>query len=217
MPSHTVFQWLDGRGWLVLSGGADAGGELRATALARSSADGGVACVALSNDPGAGDRLLDDVEDLGAPSGYVVDVAAEDDQTVQAKLVEAGVIVILTDGTAESVRSALKGAAIEGIQIAYQNGAVVLAEGACAMAFGGYLVTSEGDVDPGLGWLTDALVLHGMESAAEQAKDLLAVQPNGIAVGIGVGSALALGPDGQVETWGKGQVTVALGADLGGS
>jgi hypothetical protein len=217
MPSHIVFQWLDGRGWLVLSGGADTGGELRATALARSSADGGVACVALSSDPGAGDRLLDDVEDLGAPSGYVVDVAAEDDQTVHAKLGEAGVIVILTDGTAESVRSALTGAAIEGIQIAYQNGAVVLAEGACAMAFGGYLVTPEGGVAPGLGWLTDALVLHGVESAAAQAKDLLAVQPNGIAVGIGVGSALALGPDGQVETWGKGQVTVSLGADLGGS
>ena len=217
MPSNAVFQWLDGRGWLILSGGADAGGEVRAAALGRSSADGGVACVALSSDPGAGDYLLDDVEDLGAPSGYVVDVAAEDDQSVQTKLVEAGVIIIVTDGTAESVRSALKGAAIDGIQTAYQNGAVVLAEGACAMAFGGYLVTPEGGVSPGLGWLTDALVLHGVESAAAQAKALLDVQPNGVAVGIGVGSALALGPDGQVETWGNGQVTVALGADLGGS
>jgi hypothetical protein len=171
----------------------------------------------LSSDPGAGDNLLDDVEDLGAPSGYVVDVAAEDDQTVQAKLIEAGVIVILTDGNAESVRSALKGAAIEGIQTAYQNGAVVLAEGACATAFGGFLVTPDGEVAPGLGWLVDALVLPGVDSAASQAKDLLAVQRSGIAVGIGIGSALALGPDGQVETWGKGQVTVALGADLGGS
>src|SRR5690606_1627156 len=217
MPAHAIFQWLDGRGWLILSGGADVGGEVRAAALSRASADGGIACIALSSDPAAGDHLLDDVEDLGAPSGYLVDVAAEDDQTVQTKLGEASVIILLTDGTAEAVRSALKGAAIEGIQTAYQNGAVVLAEGACAMAFGGYLVTPGGSVAPGLGWLASSLVLPGVESAAEQAKDLLAVQPNGIAVGIGVGSALALGPDGQVETWGKGPVTVALGADFGGS
>lgn len=212
-----MFQWLDGRGWIVLSGGADEGGEVRAAALSRSSADGGVACIALSSDPGAADYLLDDVADLGAPSGYVVDVAAEDDQTVQAKLVEAGIIVIQTDGTAESVRSALKGAAIEGIQIAYQNGAVVLAEGACAAAFGGYIPAPEGGLTPGLGWLADALILPDVESVAAEAKPLLGMQPTGIAVGIGVGSALAFGPDGQVETWGRGQVTVALGANFGGS
>jgi hypothetical protein len=217
MPRHAIFQWLDGRGWIVLSGGMDDGSEIRASALARSSADGGVACLVLSSDPGAGDDLLDDVEDLGAPSGYVVDVAAEDDETVQAKLVEAGVIIIATDGTAESVRSALKGAAINGIQTAYQNGAVVLAEGACAMAFGGYIAAQEGAVTPGLGWLEEALVLPGVESVAEAAKPLLATQPSAIAVGIGAGSALALGPDGQVESWGSGRVTVALGAHYGGS
>jgi hypothetical protein len=217
MPKHTVFQWLDGRGWLVLSGGADTGGEIRGLALARSSADGGVACIALSSDPGAGDYLLDDVEDLGAPSGYVVDIAAEDDAAVRAKLVEAGVIIMLTDDTPETVRSALTGAAIEGIQIAYQQGAVVLAEGACAMAFSKYIAAPDGSLAPGLNWLEDTLILTGVDSAAAAAKPLLATQPSGIAVGIGVGSALALGPDGQVETWGQGQVTVVLGANYGGS
>jgi hypothetical protein len=134
---------------------------------------------------------------------------------VQAKLIEAGVIIIQTDGSAELVRSALTGAAINGIQRAYQNGAVVLAEGECATAFGGYMAVSSGGVTPGLGWLEDALVLPGVESAAAAAKPLLPIQPSGIAVGIRVGSALALGPDGQVETWGKGQVTVALGANYG--
>lgn len=217
MPTQAVFKWLDGRGWLVLSGGADDSGEIRGLALARSSADGGVACVALSSDPGAGDRLLDDVEDLGAPSGYVVDIAAEDDESVRTKLSEAGVIVIISDESAETVSSALTGAAIEGIQTAYQNGAVVLAEGTCAMALGAFLADDEGSVSPGLNWLEDALVLPNVESAAAYAKELLVAQPTAVAVGIGFGSGLALGPDGQVETWGKRQVTVALGANYGGS
>lgn len=217
MPTQTVFKWLDGRGWLVLSGGADEGGEIRGLALARTSADGGVACVVLSSDPGAGDHLLDDVEDLGAPSGYVVDIAAEDDDAVRAKLSEAGVILIASDESAEIVRSALTGAAIAGIQTAYQNGAVVLAEGACAMALGGYLVQDNGSVTPGLNWLEHALVLPAVESAAAYARDLLLTQPSAVAVGIGFGSGLALGPDGQIETWGRRQVTVALGANYGGT
>ncbi len=217
MPTQAVFKWLDGRGWLILSGGADAGGEIRGLALGRSSADGGVACIALSSDPGAGDHLLDDVEDLGAPSGYVVDIAAEDDESVRSKLAEAGVVVIVSDEGAEVVRSALTGAAIEGIQTAFENGAVVLAEGACAMALGGFLVNSDGSLAPGLNWLDEALVLPNVDSAAIYAKDLLLSQPLAVAVGIGFGSALALGPDGQVETWGKRQVTVALGANYGGT
>ena len=217
MPRQAVFQWLDGRGWLVLSGGPDREGELRGLAPARTAADGGVACVALSNDPTAADLLLDDVTDLGAPSGYIVDVASEEDDVVRTKLAEASVIVITTDGEAEDVRSALTGSAIAGIQTAYENGAVVLAEGACAMAFGSFIVREDGDLVAGLGWLQDTLVLPDVESAAAAAKPLLAEQPTSLAVGIGIGSALALGPDGQVETWGRRQVTVALGTQYGGT
>jgi hypothetical protein len=35
--------------------------------------------------------------------------------------------------------------------------------------------------------------------------------PDAIAIGIGPGSALVLGPNGEVETWGKQQVTISLG------
>jgi hypothetical protein len=60
-------------------------------------------------------------------------------------------------------------------------------------------------------------VLPEVESAAVVAKPLLAEQSTSLAVAIGFGSALALGPDGQVETWGRRQVTVALGTQQGGS
>ena len=36
-------------------------------------------------------------------------------------------------------------------------------------------------------------------------------EPGAVALGIGSDSALALGPDGQLEVWGEQQVDVALG------
>jgi hypothetical protein len=62
-------------------------------------------------------------------------------------------------------------------------------------------------------WLENALIVPFITSIAEseQVRDVLEAQPTAIAVGVGAGSALALGPDGEVETWGRRQVTVALG------
>lgn len=208
MPTQSVLNWLDGRGWLILSGGAD--DEIRAQALGRAAADGGVACVSLSGDP---DALLDDIADLGAPSGYLVDVFGEDDQTLRDKLAQAGMIVITGGGSAADVRGALLGAALEGIEAAYANGAVILLEDYGAMAFGAWLV--DDDVTTGLEWLTGAAVLTGVADAALHATPIFDAQPNAVAIAIMFGSALALGPDGQVETWGKREVTIALGSAYG--
>ncbi|MFN8448489.1 MAG: hypothetical protein U0521_07830 [Anaerolineae bacterium] len=98
MPTQTVLQWLDGRGWLVLSGGGS--DEICAQALGRVAADG-VACVSPSGDP---DALLDDIADLGAPSGYLVDVFGEDDQTLRDKLAQAGMIVVVAGASGVDVR-----------------------------------------------------------------------------------------------------------------
>jgi hypothetical protein len=209
MPRNNVFQWPDGRGWLVLAGGAD--DEIRAQALGRAAADGGIAYVALGGDNLTGERALEDMEDLGAPSGYLVDLASEDDQTITAKLADAGIVVIESGANALEVRSALRGAAIEGIQTAYENGAVILVEGMSAMAFGDWIIRIEGTVDTGLEWIHGVLIAPGVTSAAEWGLSFLETQSAAFVVGIGTGSALALGPDGQIETWGDRQVTVALG------
>ena len=209
MPNRNVFHWMDGRGWLILSGGPDRAGELRALALERAAADGAVACISTTGVE-AGDRLLTDMQDLGAPSGYLVDVAAEDDETVRSRLAEAGMVIIEGEASAMAVRSMLLGAAIEGIQRAYQNGAVILAEAASAVVFGEWVRQETGEVTRGLEWLKGALILRGAD-VAEPAKTALAGQPQAIAVGIGVGSALALGPDGEIELWGKKEITVLLG------
>lgn len=211
MPAQNVFRWLDGRGWLVLAGGGETG-DIRAQALGRASADGGLACISLKGDP----ALLDDLEDLGAPSGYLVDLNTEDDKTIHDRLAEAGIIVIDSAASVKEARSSLRGAPIEGIQQAFENGAVVLVEGVTAAAFGGWLLLPGGEVTEGLEWLENALVAPAIVDLAAYAYPALLAQPSAIAVGIGQGSALALGPDGEVETWGEKRVTVALGASYTG-
>ncbi len=216
MPEQNIFRWMDGRGWLILSGrltpdGADVG-DIRSLVLARSAADGAVACVALSGDVSAAERLLDDLEELGAPSGYVVDLVTEDDLTITKRLSEASVIVLDSAPDAGTARSLLLGAPIEGIQTAFENGGMILAEGHSAAVFGTWVRTQEGGVTNGMEWLEGAVVFATDHPVGGVARTVLELQPHGYAVGIGSGSALALGPDGEVQVWGRGQVSVALGS-----
>jgi hypothetical protein len=216
MPSQSVFRWLDGRGWLVLSGaGAPSSeadpSEIRAKALGRAAADGAAAVVYLGGGGGA-DALLDDIEDLGAPSGYLVDVFSEDDETIRSRLAEAGVIVISGAASGAAARSALVGAAVEGVRAAYENGAVVLVEGAASGAFGAYMIGADGAVSAGLGWLLNALILPGLMSVGQEALPVLSAYPGAVGIGIGGGSALALGGNSEVEIWGARRVSVALGS-----
>jgi hypothetical protein len=211
MASQTVFRWLDGLGWLVLAGGVDVSSDVRALTLERAVADGGVAYVSLQ--PDADDGALADMEDLGAPSGYLVDVLAEDDATVYDRLASASIVVIEDSANAETLRNALLGAAINGIQEAYERGAVVLAEGAAAAVFGAWLMPDSGEKTDGFGWLSNTGIIPASTDMTNlpQSRALMDDQADAIIVGLGVGSALVLGPNGEVETWGRREVTVALG------
>lgn len=211
MAHKNVLRWLDGRGWLVLAGSPD--DAIRAQAIERLAADGGVAYVTLGSNSDQGEQVLADMADLGAPAGYLVDVLSEDDETVQSKLSQAGMVVIEGAADAAQMRSALMGAASEGIQVAFENGAVVLAEGWGAEVFGAWLRLADGRVVTGLEWLEAALLVTGTDAVgtAPDAQHILRTQAEAIAIGIGAGSALALGPDGEVELWGAQRVTVALG------
>lgn len=212
MPAFSVFQWRDGRGWLVLAGaGRD---EIRAQALSRSAADGALAVVALA--PLAADELLDDLEDLGAPAGYVVDVIAESDDEILQKLGEAGVVAVAATGDPDAVRSALAGAAIEALDQAFQNGAVVLAEGAAAQALGAWLL-SDGVAPDGFAWLENAVIELGPPPVGGEAMAVLDSHPDGLAIAVAEDAAVAFGPDGQVELWGSRRVAITLGAAWGGN
>lgn len=216
MASNAVLRWQDGHGWLILAGNAS--DEIHAMALTRASADGGVAYIVWGGvQSQQAENLLNDLEDLGAPTGYLVDITVEDDTTIQTQLAEAGIIILSGASGLEAMRSGLLGAAVAGIEQALQRGALVLAEGSTASLAGRWMMTESGEIKSGLDWLKDAVVLPNIIDAAEarSSRTVLDLEPSAIAIAIGAGSALALGPNGEVETWGSRQVAIALGRDYG--
>lgn len=215
MPTANLIRWRDGAGWLVLSGGNDSIGEdaedIEALALARVPAGKPLAYIWAASDVETADERLAALDELGAPTGYLVDILTEDDDSLHQQLSDAGLIVI-GDGTdLEGLRSGLIGAAIEGIGAAFADGALVLAIGQGAAVLGSIL-----DGKPGLGWIEGAIVMPHYNTANQPTRlhDLLLKNPTAYGIGIGIGSALTLGPQGQIETWGKRAVTVTLGSSF---
>jgi len=212
VPVQSVFQWKDGRGWLVFAGSADS--DIRGMALNRGAADGGVACVAISKALNSADYLLDDLEDLGAPSGYIVDLNSEDDALISAKLGEAGIIVITSDQSPNQVRSALVGTALDAVAAAYANGAIILCEGSAAAVFGEWLWDRDKGLIPAFAWLRQTFIVFGDDAhdAGEFARDALREYPAAIVLALANHAAIALGGDGQIEPWGNQRVTIGLGS-----
>jgi hypothetical protein len=215
MPSASVFRWIDGNGILVLAPGTRGSSDIRAEVIGRSAADGALVCAIVNGLGAAADALLDDFEQLGATSGYVVDLITEDDATIETQLGEASIIVIESGKDIQTARSALLGAAERGIRAAYARGAVVLAEGLSALLFGRWVMREDHTLVDGLNWLSDALVVPTTHELSQIVKPILQQRPFGYAVGIGGSSALALEASGQVTIWGEGQIAVTLGRDYG--
>ncbi|HYO88238.1 MAG TPA: hypothetical protein VER79_06285 [Candidatus Limnocylindrales bacterium] len=210
MPSFSVFRWREGRGWLILAGGSQEG--TRAQVLSRASADGAVVVLALPG--GEAEWVLEDLEDMGAPAGYLVDTVMESDDELRFRIGEAGVVVLSAVGDPVAVRSAVAGAALDGIAQAFANGGIVLAEGAAAQAFGAWLL-SEGAVPDGFGWLDNLVIDIGPPPVGGEAVAVLEMYPEGVALALADDAAVAFGPDGQVELWGSRRVAVTLGAAYG--
>jgi cyanophycinase-like exopeptidase len=212
MPRANVIRWRDGAGWLVLSGGGDsASGEIEAEALARVAAGDPVAYIWAASDIETADDELQALKELGAPSGYLVDILAEDDDSLRAQIGNAGLIVLGDGPNADTLRSGLLGAAVEAIEAAYDRGGIVLGIGQGAAVLGGLL-----EEKTALNLVEDAIIMpdYDQNEKAAHMRDLLARHPDSYGLGIGAQSALALGPAGEVETWGNKQITVVLGHNL---
>jgi hypothetical protein len=211
MAKSTLIEWITGNGWLVFAGGSQDNGEIRAQALSRADADGAVACISFA--PDGGDALLDDLEDLGAPSGYIIDLQYEDDASVITQLKNASVVVIEVDDSLNVLYNAFNEATIGGLREAYENGAIILLEGLAMNLFGKWVVNDDGDVLDGLNWVKNIFLEPNATSADESraVQDILTAHPEAIAIEIGELSALALGAGGLIEVWGERQVTISLG------
>jgi cyanophycinase-like exopeptidase len=206
---------------LVLLGGGPKPGEISdidGAILAR--ADFSLPTIYLPTADGSisrGEALLEDYADLGGPRGEVVpilDAASANEPERYRLLAEAGIIYI-GDGEAQRVVQALENSlALTAMVEAFVGGAVVVAAGGGAEALGTWYLNpnSAAGGEPGLGWLGNAVVAQRFTGAREtpQLQALLQQLPGVVGVGIPEQAALALGPDGSVESWGEGEVTLVV-------
>ena len=210
--SESKLQYLSGLGWLVFSGGNTAGSEIRAQAIARAKSYGVTAYISTADD--GGDELFDDMLDLGARTGYFIDLEFDEPEEMIEQLKTASLIAIEVGSSVDALYHALRGAALEGIKQAYERGGVVLIEGLAANLFGRWLLSDEGQILEGFNWIVNAFI----EPESTGIDDSRAVQTilhqieDAIAINIAAGSALVLGAEGQIEIWGEDkEVTISLG------
>ncbi len=208
-----ILKYISGKGWLVFSGGNTTGSEVRAQALARAGGYGTTVYISLADD--GGDSLMDDLEDLGARSGYFIDLDYDSPEEIEEQMKMASVIVIEMGSSLDALYRALKGAALEQIQQAYQRGALILLEGLAINLFGRWVVSDNGELLEGFNWVHNAFI----EPESMGIDDSRAVQAvlreiaDAVAINIARGSALVLGAEGQLELWGERQVTISLGSN----
>lgn len=209
--SNHILEWPQGRGWIILSGGHVSGSPIRTQVLQRVNREGPVVYLGQGN---ASDETLDDLEDLGAPTGFHVDLVSEDDESILEQVKSASLVVIDETYDSESMKHSLMGAALEGILEAYRMGAIVFLEGQNASLLGSVFLNESGILIDGLSWLENTLVMVNSDVAQPvNAQSVLQVRRDLRALEITYGSALALGPYNQIELWGNAQVKITLGQD----
>lgn len=225
-------QWHAGMGWLILAGGGswreDETGDVDAAALGWTDLDRPMAVL-----PTAGsstveaEAVLDYYADLGGPNGYVVPIFDAVGAQVQenCRLLEDAGLIYVSDGpkTVHLVRALRESPAMEAMTRAFELGAVIVGVGAGAAALGAWVTDPEshsGEAvrpEPGMGWLNNVIVaphFKGIE-AAHRLRQLLDLKSNCLGLGIPDGVGLGLGPTGEVEQIGPGQVTVVVsGVDV---
>jgi len=195
----------------VLSGRADPLSEIRAQALSRHNASGAIAYISLADD--LGDELMDDMAELGASSGYLVDLEEQDNNEVYERLIGAAMIVVDAAGQGDRLLRLLRRTAIHALKEALNRGALLFFEGAAAAIAGEFVLAADHRIESGLNLLRNALVAIDASSVAgdDALRAARGELPDAIFLGLETGSALALGPQGQIETWGERPVAISLG------
>ena len=210
MPAITPFTWLDSNGWLVLSGPPDALSEIRAQALNRYDGGGALAYISLAHD--LGDALMDDLAELGAPAGYLVDLDDLDNNEIYERLSAAGMIAIQAYRHPDRLHKLMSHTVTSALKSALKRGALILFEGAAASLAGQYRMTAAGELTAGLNFVGNALIATIADNDTETTltRNIHRQLPDVLLMGLARGSALALGPTRQIETWGEGDVTITL-------
>lgn len=214
-------EWREGKGWLVLIGGTTyfwRGTEaIDRAAIDAISLDAPIAFVPAANcPPDYGTSFLAAYQRLGAPDGYVVPIndreSAYGAQNA-ALLREAGLIYFGGGDTTALLASMTDTPALEAVAEAYERGAVVVGMSAGAIGIAERGLSLGAGVLDGWGWLPHVLVsVHHNAERETSFEAALREHPEHLGLGLPEDAALALGPLGEIESWGDEEIVVKRGA-----
>lgn len=224
MTQAGPLQWRTGAGWLILAGGGrwqtGETGSVDAAALGWADLDCPIVVLLTAGGSSAeGEALLEYYGEMGGPSGYILPIhtRADAQRTESYQLLAGAGLIYISDGPdlIGLIQTLHESPALAGLECAFDNGASIVGMGSGAVALGAWVASQDatGQGVAGWGWLPGVIVephFTGTESS-DRLRSLLNTHPNCLGLGIPDGTALALGPNGRVETLGEGQVTVVLG------
>lgn len=225
MPQRGPLTWVDGEGWLILVGGGDwRRGEtdiVDAHILSLANLDRPIVALLSEGDHEYAHGLIEHFTHLGGPGGEALILAGTQRQALHeprflSLIAEAGILYL--GGTQPWIlaRSLQQTPALAQILKGYgtlQGLLIVGADGGAA-ALGAWVARAEpvAAAIPGLGFVRSAIIAPQF-TGAEEAKVLraqLRQHPGFLGLGIPRGTALALGPEGQVESWGPSTITAVV-------
>jgi cyanophycinase-like exopeptidase len=227
MPQQGPIRWLDGEGWLVLLGGGDrAHGEtdpVDVKLLSVANLDRPMVVFSAGGGRRAAEAILEHYTRLGGPSGeaFAMENMTRDQLETPALLdviQEAGIVYLDGENPLPLVNNLHNTQAFRHIVEGFSTlqGLMLVGAGAGAAALGRWVFSprSPHRQAMGLGFLMNVVIAPHFTRTEDSPvlRALPQIGENLIGLGIPDGTALALGPLGQLEMWGEGQVTAVVHA-----
>lgn len=227
MPIQGPLHWLDGEGWLVLLGGGDwrngSTDQADAQLLSVANLDRPMLILMAEGSRTAAEETLEHFTTLGGPGGeaYTLETLTRDYLETPGfltLLMEAGILYLGGENPLPLVNTLVNTEAFRQIVEGYSTlqGLTIVGAAAGAAALGHWVFTSRPPYQQvlGLGFVMNTVVVPHF-TRTEDSPILRALPKLGdslLGLGVPDGTALALGPNGQVEMWGEGQVTAVVSA-----
>ncbi|MGC9522008.1 MAG: Type 1 glutamine amidotransferase-like domain-containing protein [Anaerolineae bacterium] len=227
MPQQGPLRWLDGEGWLILSGGGDwqqgTTDQIDTRLLSLANLDRPMVVLLAEGSRSLAEEILEHYTVLGGPGGAAFTLADLTRAQLQTSefltlLQEAGILYLGGENPLPLVNNLHNTDALAHIVEGYSTlqGLTLMGHGAGAAALGRWVF---GPHPPhpqamGFGFLMNAVVVSHFTGTENSPilRALPQIGDNLLGLGIPEGVALALGPEGQVETWGEGNVTAVVSA-----
>jgi hypothetical protein len=229
MPQKGPVRWLDGEGWLVLLGGGDwrrgETDQVDAQLLSVANLDRPMIILTGGGRSSEAEAILDHYTQMGGPGGQAFALSEFasshgqlDTPEALTLIQEAGIIYLGGEDPFTLVTHLHESLALRRIVEGYSTlqGLTLIGAGAGAAALGRWVFTPEPPHQQamGLGFVMNAVVVPHF-TTTENSPILRALPQIGddlLGLGIPDRTALALGPQEQLELWGEGQITAVVNA-----